>query len=201
VFKFCYDRMFVSRFRAGDRAALGVVYVAYRCEVEAIVRKFLGMTPWRGAADADDAVHEIFLRAFGPGALKAVNGSQSFGAYLARIARNFMIDWLRQDRESIVLDPDVLDGLPAFEEVEEFHVGAEEAVAFVDAYLARLPVDLRQVYEYRLVSSKTQFDTCKALAISRQQLRTRERRLRIGLMRELRRAAIAVSNNVRRESN
>jgi DNA-directed RNA polymerase specialized sigma24 family protein len=58
-------------------------------------------------------------------------------------------------------------------------------MAEVNAYLGELAPDLREVHELRYVQCRSQEETCSALRISRQTLRTREKHLREGLRRRL----------------
>jgi RNA polymerase sigma-70 factor (ECF subfamily) len=58
-------------------------------------------------------------------------------------------------------------------------------MTIVEGYLRALPDELKQIHEARFVKGLSQRDAADALGISRQQLRTREARLRDGLRRLL----------------
>lgn len=64
------------------------------------------------------------------------------------------------------------------------------AVAVAKLYLARLPAPLASVHHHRFVLGRSQDAAAKALNLTRQRLRTLEKKLRSGLARELKRAGI-----------
>jgi RNA polymerase sigma-70 factor (ECF subfamily) len=63
-------------------------------------------------------------------------------------------------------------------------------VAVVSAYLASLPEELRRVHHQRFVLATPQRQAAEALGISRQSLRTLEKKLMAGLRERLRAAGI-----------
>jgi RNA polymerase sigma-70 factor, ECF subfamily len=119
--------------RAGDRAAFAVLHDRYGRMVHAIL---LARTPF-GAAD--DLVQDVFLAALERiGELRQV---EAFGGWLAQIARNRAVDYLRARRH---------DELPAAEDsVANGHAAAEahEALAAIRA----LPDAYRETLLMRLV--------------------------------------------------
>jgi RNA polymerase sigma factor (sigma-70 family) len=181
------DRL--AAFRRGDRDTLEELYWAYLQHIQRLVR-----SGWRGAEgsrasalsrqDVVDIVQEVFARAFGERARLGFDGLRPFQPYLDTIARNLMADWARRHgREIFVLDPADLAGAdqPAADEPWS----DPETMKTVERYLASLPEELRPIHEERFVKGRSQRDAADALGISRQQLRTREARLRDGLRRLL----------------
>ncbi|MET0595533.1 MAG: sigma-70 family RNA polymerase sigma factor [Polyangiaceae bacterium] len=182
MFKFSESADFLRNFRAGERAALEKVYFAYIDEVEAQVRRFLS-TQKRGGIDLGDLVQEVFVRAFGEKARHAFDGERPYGPYLGVLTRNLMVDWARRcGRE---LPSEDLDRVPDVPPSQRDEWADRETMAAVNAYLAELSAELREVHEFRYVQCRSQDETCSALSISRQTLRTREGHLRDGLRRHL----------------
>ena len=198
MFRFPCTTEFLQDFRVGRRETLERVYWAYLDEVETVVRS-LSMRYRRSAQlassapDVGELVQEVFVRAFSDKARHGFDASRSFGPYLGTLARNLFIDWTRkQGRELTIGDFD--DAFGATQPVDiDSGWADEEAMAIVSHYLAELPAELLEIHEQRFVACRTQEEACAALGISRAQLRTRERHLRDGLRRELRRAGAAFS--------
>jgi RNA polymerase sigma factor (sigma-70 family) len=190
MFKFPETSDILQRFKAGERSVLEKVYFAYVGEVEAYVRRSLGVMHGYGMATADvgDLVQEAFIRAFADKARQSFDGERDFGPYLGALTRNLLIDWARRrGRELLTEDLDRVPDIPPSQRCEW---ADQETMAVVNAYLAELPPDLREVHEFRYVESRSQDETCTALAISRQTLRTREKHLRDGLRRRLKRMVV-----------
>ena len=190
MFKFSESSDFLRGFRAGERSFLEKVYFAYVDEVEAYVRRFLAMYGRRGGArpDVGDLVQEVFVRAFGEKARNAFDGQRDYGPFLGALTRNLMVDWARRSgREMPTEDLDRFPDPPA----SEREWADPDTMVAVNAYIVALPPELREVHEFRYVQCRSQDETCGALAISRQTLRTREKHLREGLRRQLKRLAMS----------
>ena len=186
MFKFPCDADFIDRFKAGERSALETVYWAYVGEVEAFVARArrarsCTVSSELAAAELADVVQEIFLRAFGEKARRAVDGRRDYGPYLGALARNLTLDWTRRRRPEVHLAPEELAAV-AGADTDWTDAATEHAV---DEYIAGLSPALRDVHERRYVRCQTQEKVCADLGITRQQLRTREKHLRDGLQRKL----------------
>jgi RNA polymerase sigma factor (sigma-70 family) len=187
MFKFSESSDFLQRFKAGERPFLEKVYFAYVDEVETYVRRFLvkfgrqGVTP----PDVGDLVQEAFVRAFGEKGRRAFDGQRDYGPYLGALTRNMMIDWARRNGRELATED--LDRFPETSPAPDSEWSDPETMAAVNAYIAELPPELHEVHEFRYVQCRSQDETCSALKISRQTLRTREKHLRDGLRRRLKR--------------
>jgi len=84
------DEQLVRLFRAGNDEAFGVIHDRYRTRLFAYARQMLGGS----RADAEDALQDVFVRAYG--ALRANDREVSLRAWLYRIAHNRCIDELRR---------------------------------------------------------------------------------------------------------
>lgn len=84
------DEQLVALFRAGDDAAFQAIHDRYRQRLFAYARQMLGGS----RQDAEDALQDVFLRAYG--ALRADSRPVSLRAWLYRVAHNRCIDHLRR---------------------------------------------------------------------------------------------------------
>ena len=90
---------------------------------------------------------------------------------------------------AIVELSDDLDDAPAAD--VELAWADEAVMRVVDEYLSHLALEFSGLHEQRCVRGLSQNDAARALGISRQQLRSREAKLRAGLVRAIRRANMA----------
>jgi RNA polymerase sigma factor (sigma-70 family) len=182
----------VQGFRAGRPEVLADVYRAHVDEVERIVEQGFSRrgvrTRVRGATPVEvpDLVQEVFARAFRDSARRSFDCSRRYSPFLATIARNLVIDWMRRRRIELALPDDLAD--PRADDAEcpwtdEAHLHV------VEGYVASLPERLGSVFEQRYVLGRSQTAAAAALGITRQRLRTREDKLRAGLSRALRTVA------------
>ena len=70
-----------ARLRAGDRAAVELVYVAHHAAIRGFARRLVG-----DAASAEDIVHETFVAL--PRAIRRFRGEGSLRAFLIGVAAN-----------------------------------------------------------------------------------------------------------------
>jgi len=90
------DRGLVSRAKRGDREAFGELVLRHEGAVLAIARAYFA-----SEADAEDAVQEVFLRAYRQ--LDQLAFENRFAAWVARITRNVCIDTLRARTDKMSL--------------------------------------------------------------------------------------------------
>ena len=182
----------LARFRSGERAALEEVYWAYVARVEAIARGGLR----RGNVVDDgvsDVAQECFVRAFSAEARGSFDGLHEYGPYISTIARHALADWWRRAKKLILLGDGVdVEAVVGAQTEEPAAMGAEaayadaEVVREVEQFLGTLDPDLRAAHEQLYVRGRSQRDAALALGISRQVLRTLDKRLRRGLSATLR---------------
>ncbi|MCW2999074.1 MAG: polymerase, sigma-24 subunit, subfamily, partial [Solirubrobacterales bacterium] len=84
------DEQLVALFRQGNEDAFRLIHDRYRQRLAAYARQMLGGS----ATDADDAMQDVFLRAYA--ALRADNRPITLRAWLYRVAHNRCIDHLRR---------------------------------------------------------------------------------------------------------
>lgn len=98
------DAALVRAVVAGDQAAFAVLHARYARMVHAVL---LARVP---AQDADDLVQDVFLSALER--LGTLRDGDAVGGWLARIARNRAVDFLRRRRPVEAL-PETLGAAPA----------------------------------------------------------------------------------------
>lgn len=147
----------LARHRAGDRAALEHLVERHQGVLLRIARALMGP-----AAGHEDVVQEAFLRlAQRPPELPRgtpESETAQLASWLARVTRNLCMDALRadqrrRDRESLAAEAGPRSAgtpEPAFAAAE-----AAETRAAVEAGLAGLPVDQREVLVLRLLADKS----------------------------------------------
>lgn len=92
----------VEQARDGDAEALGVLFEAFRPDLLRLCRRLLG------PADAEDAVHDAFLRA--GGSLERFDPARPFRPWLLAVASNHALDRLRRrSTERRLFAPEALD--------------------------------------------------------------------------------------------
>ena len=186
-------------FRAGDTRALTEVYRQHAPEIARQLRfgfsfesagrshRFVG---YGSGFELHDALHETFRRAFEPRARLAYDGLRPYGPYLKTIARNVVLRGFRGGRRRIVeLDEtsepvaDVDAGFAS----PEAAVGRAQVQQLVQSFMAELDASERQLLAVRFIDGKSQRDAADELGIGRQQVRSREAKLRKRLIAYLKR--------------
>ena len=180
----------LSGFRAGDHAALEEVYWTYVDRVEAIVRNGFAQVDGAAPADIADVVQETFARAFADDTRLRFDGLREYGPFLWSIARHALADWWRRaGRARAVPDFEALvelteDAAPEVDAVEG------PVAAAVEEYLAGLTPEVAAVHRELYVRGRSQREAAGVLGISRQSLRTLDKRLCKGLAKALKKRGL-----------
>jgi RNA polymerase sigma factor (sigma-70 family) len=195
------DKKLLVRFQRGEPRALEEVYWAYVDRVESVAQYGFRIASRAihvegvPAAELADLVQETFLRAFAEGARKSYDGQRDYAPFLTTIARNLMIDRARKRGREIPLEAlgeDWEQLLPP-EAPEEAAPWMSEALgAAVKDFVGQLRPDLRGVHEQRFVKCVSQEQAARELGLSRQQLRTLEKRLLEALSDFIDKAGLAI---------
>jgi RNA polymerase sigma-70 factor, ECF subfamily len=181
------DRVLLDAFRRGERAALAEVYREYARALFGFLAGgfafesggkssfFKGLAqPWA----REEAVQEIFSRAFSPAARLAYDGLRPYRNYLFTIARNYVLDLLRTgDRETLVSDPPE-DGSAAPSPGSDEHSVSKELSAHCEAFVASLDPDERALFEVRFRKGLSIAQTAQQLGITEHRAKRTEARLR-----------------------
>jgi RNA polymerase sigma-70 factor (ECF subfamily) len=196
-----WPRWVLRGFREGDTRALTEIY---RMHAEQIARhlrfgfafeaagrahRFVGFA---SGFDLHDALHETFRRAFEPRARLGYDGLRPYGPYLKTIARNVVLRGFRAQRRRFVeLDETagaVVDAdLGPRGDSPEAAVGRAQVQQIVQEFIAQLPDEERDLLRVRFIDGKSQRDAADELGLGRQQLRSREAKVRRRLLAYMRR--------------
>ena len=136
--------------------------------------------PWR----LENAVQEIFARAFTESARGAYDGLRPYKNYLMTIARNYVVDGFRKDLKERNILNDILEyrmaELPDSPEAEDPETAAitrrlkEETAKFT----AALDRDDRALFDVRFVEGRSVENCAKMLNISEYRVKRDEKRIR-----------------------
>lgn len=132
-------------FRSGESATFTEVMRAYTPMLRSIVSRY-----WRGAFQREEAMQEIWARAYRQRESLDPSRLSEFAAWLATLARNRCIDLLRKQGREIgpgFEDPSRdLESLPA-NGAQERSVEASDLQAAVDAFAQKLPSKWRSFFD------------------------------------------------------
>jgi RNA polymerase sigma-70 factor (ECF subfamily) len=183
------DRSWLDAFRRGERAALERVFRSYAPLVTWALRR--GMSGTGGGARVfltdrgleDDLLQEVFLRLLTPAARDRYDGLRPFSALVYTVTRNALIDHMRKnagrDRVTDPLDQDVTTaqnwrpGAPIPDEVAL----SQEEQRGVAGFIAGLHDQERHYFALRYQQGASQQQAADGMGISRQTVRTLERRI------------------------
>lgn len=182
------NREWLDGFRSGAGWALAEVYRTYQ---EVTVRTLRRALRRQGMPSSDfeleQALSEVFRRAFEPKARARYDGVRPFEGFIVGIARNYLreIGRLREDAAGTADEVALLS--PERDRGPEDRSLDSELAALLDGYLATLAPEARTLYEYRFVEERSQEEVAAALGLTRIQLRRRELSLKRDLLRTLHR--------------
>ncbi len=200
-------RELLEQFRAGKRAALEEVYRHYAQDVAQFLSRGFGFssrgrdlrfTGYCQPYDLDNALQETFARAFKESARLGYDGLHSYKNYLLAIARNFVLDELRNrevamspyiEAESTTAELPLDDGddaaaVPAPVQDGPSRGNAEqdylrnELSRIYGEFVASLDERDRIFFAARFEEQKTQIEAGQACGLSHMQARTLEKKLR-----------------------
>jgi RNA polymerase sigma-70 factor, ECF subfamily len=182
----------VSRCLGGDEAAWEDLVRQHTRQVYGLCYRFTG-----SGAEAQDLTQEVFLRVFRT--LKTFRSAEgSLGTWLARVARNLLIDHYRRTRQERVTDP-IEDQLTVLEEKgataserPDHAVAGREASEMLQAALQKLSPDLREAVILRDLQEMEYREIAEVLGIPEGTVKSRINRGRAELARLLRRQKLAV---------
>ena len=169
------DEQLVSLFRAGNEDAFRVIHDRYRSRMLAYARQMLSASP----ADAEDAVQEVFVRAYA--GLRANRRDLALRAWLYRIAHNRCIDDLRRPHPIAVEEVESL-GEAAAGPDPHARVEQREALRRLIADVQRLPEQQRSALLMRELAGMPYADLAGALGVSVPAVKSLLVRARVGLV-------------------
>jgi RNA polymerase sigma-70 factor (ECF subfamily) len=195
---FADNRPLLDAFRRGERDALERVYLAYVDDVDVLVRRGFtseanGHLYVPGVRDPEverDLVQEVFTRAFTEQARIAYDGLRAYRPYVLRIAKNLLVDQLRQRKHATVALDEANAG-DIDDIIEHDAAVVDEAIAdktLADAtreFVASLDEESRTFVAQRFEGELSQDEVAANMRITRRRVRTLEERVQTGLRRHL----------------
>lgn len=186
-----FDAHLLQRFRAGEPDAMGEVYRRHVGPLTRLLRAaaFRGQTfaSLRSAMELENAILEVFSRAFEPRARAVYDGQRPYEAFLMGIARNVLLERARSKEQPAGLTPEdevalAFDGAGA-----DVHAAAEdrEVEALLRAFREGLAGEEARLFDARFVEGLAQEQAAERLGQTRIQLRRREHKLRLRLLEHL----------------
>jgi RNA polymerase sigma factor (sigma-70 family) len=169
------DEQLVRAFRAGSDEAFRVIHDRYRTRLFAYARQMLGGS----RADAEDALQDVFVRAYG--ALRANDRDVSLRAWLYRIAHNRCIDELRRPSAAAGAPVEVLELVQAPASDPMDAVERRESLRRLVEDVQRLPEQQRSALLMREISGMAYQDLASALDVTVPAVKSLLVRARIGL--------------------
>lgn len=190
------DRAILDGFRRGDRAALAAVYRAHAKDVGraaalgfsfkagADVHRFFG---YRTPHEQQDAVQEVFVRAFSERGRQGFDGLSPFGAYLRGILKNLVIDDFRKKKAALEVfggsfseagEEDVVDRAAAPVVAADVSLQRKQVGESVRGFLGTLNEREKRFVELRYTKGLGQEDVALRLKVGRSTVRTLEERVR-----------------------
>ena len=168
------------------------MYRLYVADVERVVRTALIGVKAFSASNLADVVQEVFLRAFSQNGRTSYDPLRDYKPYLLVIARNVVTDWARRTGREIPTEavPESLASEGTDATAADGAIFDAATVSVAAQYVETLPADLRAVHHRRFVLAEPQREAANGLGISRQNLRTMEKKLVAGLRQALRRAGL-----------
>jgi RNA polymerase sigma factor (sigma-70 family) len=167
------DEQLVSLFRAGSEEAFRAIHDRYRQRMFAYTRQMLAGSP----SDAEDAVQEIFVRAYA--GLRASHRQLALRAWLYRIAHNRCIDELRRPQAVPTDEIPVAGANAGSDPVAQLE--QRDALRRLIADVQRLPEQQRSALLMRELAGMTYADVSGALGVSVPAVKSLLVRARVGL--------------------
>jgi RNA polymerase sigma-70 factor (ECF subfamily) len=155
----------------GDKSAFGQLMHRYTGAVYNLAYRMLG-----NVQDAEDAVQEIFLRAYTR--LESFDRTRRFSTWLLSIGANYCIDRLRRRRFSWFTLDDVVFQMPSAEPGPERSALRKEEQEVVQRALQRLPEHYRIVTVLRYWHDMSYDEIAQATGLTESTIKTRLHRAR-----------------------
>lgn len=201
------DRALLDAFRRGERAALTTVFRGYVDDVTKTIRAGVvvqveGQRVRVGQQlpehEVEGLIQETFLRAFSDKARGAYDGLRPYGAYLATIARNLVVDAERTRRRSPVDAVADIEALASDESANPAtQLEEDEASGVLLGIKGSLGEPELTIFRLRFEEQQSCRAIADALGTTEIVVRRRETQLRARILEELRAAGFLKNASIR----
>lgn len=193
------DRKLLDGYRRGERWAFEQVFDLYAEDVARTLRAGVlvhveGRPTRLGKGlfehELEVLLQETFTRAFGQKARDGYDGVRPFGAYLATIARNLLVDRGRREQRSsrylaVGIDLERIADDTGSRDADEV-VEEQELSRLVARWAEELDEPERTIFRLRYSRQKSHRETAAEVGMTEIQIRRRDSRLRVRLLEFLR---------------
>jgi RNA polymerase sigma factor (sigma-70 family) len=200
---FARDRRLLVAFRAGDREALELTYNHYVRPLASFLQAGFGFRSKgeqrffrgiRSAFELDNALQEVFARAFAPQARTNYDGIRPYLNYLCAIAKNYVIDEARRGGNRFTaidlddVDPETAVRLAEDQPAKGPNAAAEgrELQGLLEAFVRSRDERERTLYAIRYGEHATQNEAAQRMNLTRVQVRRIEAKMLADLLLHLR---------------
>jgi RNA polymerase sigma-70 factor (ECF subfamily) len=173
-------------FRRGDARALAEAYRRFLPVIVRYVRRRLFRLGFYDEASQRDVVQEIFVQAFSTAARTTYDPLRPYAPFLRGVARRVLANWLRRTQRERLARVPLDDQIGGHEPLNADAGHLPETLAAAFKYVQALPPELKAVHVQRFVLNEPQLRAARNLGLSRQRIRTLERKLLDGLRDKLR---------------
>jgi RNA polymerase sigma factor (sigma-70 family) len=174
------ERALLQRFREGHPDALADVYRRHAGPLARMLRaaayRGRGFAVLRSQIELENAVLEVFARAFEPRARLVYDGIRPYEHFLMGIARNYLLEMSRTREHASGLNPNVEELQAALEHGSDVHQEAEdrEVETLLEEFRRDITEEERRIYALRFTDGLAQETAAEKLGMTRIQLRRRE---------------------------
>jgi RNA polymerase sigma factor (sigma-70 family) len=190
-----FDRALLLRFREGESGALAEVYRQHAGTLARMLRSAAyrgrGFAILKSAIELENAVLEVFARAFEPRARMVYDGIRPYEHFLMGIARNYLLEVSRTREHTAGLSPaqDDLELQRVLESGADLHQELEdrEVEGLLQRFVSVLSGEDSQLFQLRFSDGLGQEAAAEKLGLTRIQLRRREfavKRRLLGFLKE-----------------
>lgn len=132
------DYFLLHKLKEGDMSAFEVLYIRYAPNIKSFVSAIL-----KNSADADDIVHEIFLKVWEN--RDSIANVQSFKSYLYSMTRNAVYNKIKRDKVHERFVGFASQNSEAYD--SETSIQTKDLLANINKEIEKLPEKQREIYE------------------------------------------------------
>lgn len=198
------DKSLLRAFKKGTKEALRRVYEFYLNDVVTLVRVGFSSGNAHVRAQHDrgeqlDQAHDIFVKAFKEKARNSYDGLRRYKPYLLRIGKNTIIDRLRKEKNTLVLDESNTPQAQTPNLEEDLHF--KKLKKATQHFLQAQDDELKRFVVFRFEEGLSQADVAQKMSVTRRRVRTLEERAQKALLDHLKSLGLLNETNANSQKN